>query len=116
MDEFRVKVKKARKICIIATIIVVIFSVCFTVVEVSIVASDVSKTMLPADEGNLYQDPNGAVKSVYSIFELFMIGFGSLGVILYVIFGAIIALIGLAIIWITFLIYYLVIKNRYKKQ
>ena len=74
----------------------------------------VSSAIVPAEE--IPQDPEGTGQVIYGFLNIFSAGAGVVGVIIFIVLGLFKILIGLAIIWLVFLIYYLVIRHKFKKQ
>ena len=114
MEEFKLKVKKARKICLILSLVVVLFFTGFTVVKSVMLTAGVSGVVTPTEE--IPPDPEGMNQVLYGFLNVFAVGAGMIGVLYFVLTGLLKILIGLAIIWLVFLIYYLVKRHKYKKQ
>ena len=114
MEEFKLKVKKARKICLILSLVVILFFTCFTVVKIVAVGAGVSGVVTPTEE--IPPDPEGMNQILYGFLNVFAVSAGFVGGFIFIVLGIIKILIGLAIIWLVFLIYYLVKKHKYKKQ
>ncbi len=114
MDEFKLKVKKVRKICFILSLVVILFFTGFTVVKLVAVGAGVSGVVTPTEE--IPPDPEGMNQVLYGFLNVFAVSAGFVGGFIFIVLGIIKILIGLAIIWLVFLIYYLVKRHKYKKQ
>jgi TRAP-type C4-dicarboxylate transport system permease small subunit len=114
MDEFKLKVKKVRKICFILSLVVILFFTGFTVVKLVAVGAGVSGVVTPTEE--IPPDPEGMNQVLYGFLNVFAVSAGFVGGFIFIVLGIIKILIGLAIIWLVFLIYYLVKRHKYRKQ
>ena len=116
LEEEKIKalIKKVRKWCVIATIIVIVLLVAYTGLKIYLLTNAASSGM-GAITSNVASDPEGAGQVLNGFLGLFVTTVSGVAVIALLAIGIvkIIAVVGL--IWIGFLIFYLVQRNSLKK-
>ena len=117
LEEEKIKalIKKVRKWCVIATVIVIVAMIIYTGVKLYLVTNAASSGMNAISRSNEVSDPEGAGKVFNGFLGLFVAAFSGIAIVGIIIIGIIkiIAVVGL--IWIGFLIFYLVQRSKLKK-
>ncbi|MBR3280288.1 MAG: hypothetical protein IKI57_00370 [Clostridia bacterium] len=115
-ENIRQLIKKVRKWCIIATVIVLIVGIILTAIKIGAIGGAASGGMNEINEMVTGEsDPEGAGRVFGGILGFFTVGIGIFVVFALIMIGIIKTVAIILIIWIVFLIFYIVQRIRIKK-
>lgn len=113
IDSIKALIKKVRKWCIIASIIIFILGIGLTVFKVYFISSSASSGI--SEINNQPSDPEGAGMVFNTFLGIGVAGLAGIAVVGFIVIGLIKVFAGIAIVWMGFLIFYLVQRSKIKK-